>query len=163
MKESSSSSSASYTLLSGHVKKSGLAALAIASWFTCSLFLIFSNKHIFTNLNFPFPITLTSWHLLVATAVTRILRMSSHYLDQVDETNEIITWNVWSTSVLPIGLLFSVALALGNYSCKKVLAGLHFDTRDEKNSVFSIQIFCCTSSQKWIHKAGKSWWLLPRK
>ncbi|KAJ3151561.1 hypothetical protein HDU89_002004 [Geranomyces variabilis] len=91
-------------------------AVFIAAWFFFSTALIFTNRHILVELNFPYPIFLTTWHLTLATIFTRVLRHTTSLLDGVAEVEKKLTWKRWSTSVLPIGLLFSGSLACGNYA-----------------------------------------------
>ncbi|KAI8908817.1 DMT family organic anion transporter [Powellomyces hirtus] len=91
-------------------------AVFITAWFFFSTALIFTNRHILVELNFPFPIFLTTWHLTLATVFTRVMRHTTSLLDGVAEVEKKLTWKRWSTSVLPIGLLFSGSLACGNYA-----------------------------------------------
>ncbi|KAJ3001762.1 hypothetical protein HKX48_002719, partial [Thoreauomyces humboldtii] len=73
-------------------------AVFITAWFLCSTALIFTNRHILVELNFPYPLTLTSWHLTLATITTRILRHTTGFLDGVTEVDKKLTWQRWSTS-----------------------------------------------------------------
>ncbi|KAI9100467.1 triose-phosphate transporter family-domain-containing protein [Phlyctochytrium arcticum] len=90
--------------------------LYISAWFFFSSAIIFTNRYILVELEFPFPVMLTTYHLTVATIATRLLRRFTHMVDGVEEVNKRLTWGKWSTSVLPIGILFSGSLACGNYA-----------------------------------------------
>ncbi|TPX63284.1 hypothetical protein SpCBS45565_g06717 [Spizellomyces sp. 'palustris'] len=91
-------------------------AVLVGAWFFFSTALIFTNRYILVELKFPYPVLLTTWHLLLATAATRLLRRYTHLLDGVDEVNKKLTWSKWATTVLPIGFLFSGSLVCGNYA-----------------------------------------------
>ncbi|RKO91491.1 duf250 domain protein membrane protein [Blyttiomyces helicus] len=91
-------------------------AIYIAVWFFFSTTLIFTNRYVLVEMGFSFPLTLTTWHLVNATVFTRLLRRFSSLLDGVAAVEEQMTWNQWAKSVLPIGALFSLALATGNYA-----------------------------------------------
>ncbi|RKO85953.1 TPT-domain-containing protein, partial [Blyttiomyces helicus] len=91
-------------------------AIYLAVWFLFSTTLIFTNRYVLVELGFSFPLTLTTWHLINATVFTRLLRKYSSLLDGVSAVEDQMTWNQWAKSVLPIGALFSLALATGNYA-----------------------------------------------
>ncbi|KAJ3284807.1 hypothetical protein HK104_009761, partial [Borealophlyctis nickersoniae] len=88
----------------------------IAIWFIFSTSLIFTNRAILIDLAFGYPITLTSYHLLLATLATRCLRVSTRLLDGVAQVERKMGWRKWAACVLPIGILFSLSLALSNYA-----------------------------------------------
>ncbi|KAI8826192.1 Cas4p protein [Fimicolochytrium jonesii] len=91
-------------------------SILISLWFFFSTTLIFSNRYILVELNFPFPLLLTTWHLSLATIATRVLRKYTNLLPGIDEIDKKLTWDKWARTVLPIGLLFSGSLACGNYA-----------------------------------------------
>jgi len=93
----------------------------LANWFLFSCILIFTNRQILVEYKFPFPFSLTTWHLTIAAIVTRVLRRHSQLLAGIDEVEKKLTWKKWMKSVLPIGALFSISLACANYACKNRL------------------------------------------
>lgn len=63
-------------------------------------------------MNFPFPMFLTSWHMLVSTVLTQILSKTTDMLPGVKAghvTNKVIT-----NQVLPVAILFSISLIFAN-------------------------------------------------
>lgn len=94
-------------------------AIYVICWFCASTALIFSNRYILIELDFPFPVFLTTWHLTLATVATRLGRRYTRLLDGVAEVEKRLTWRKWATGVLPIGLLFSGSLVCSNYACKQ--------------------------------------------
>ncbi|KAJ3060989.1 hypothetical protein HDU98_003090, partial [Podochytrium sp. JEL0797] len=60
-------------------------ALYIAVWILCSGSVILFNKYILFTLEFPFPIFLTTCHLVFATISTRILRKTTSLLNGLDD------------------------------------------------------------------------------
>ena len=92
--------------------------LSLGAWFAFSTSIIFSNRQILVEQGFHFPLTLTGWHLTFATIATRTLAHCTPYLDGVQAVNSRMTWEIWSWTVVPVGLLFSASLACANYACK---------------------------------------------
>ncbi|KAJ3149607.1 hypothetical protein HDU89_003660 [Geranomyces variabilis] len=86
----------------------------ICTWIVFSTGVILFNKYIFTYLEFKFPIFLTFWHLVFATMATRCLRRWTHLLDDLD--NIEMTRSTYCRGIVPIGLVFSVALVSSNYA-----------------------------------------------
>ncbi|KAJ3070165.1 hypothetical protein HDU98_006806 [Podochytrium sp. JEL0797] len=87
-------------------------ALYIAVWILCSGSVILFNKYILFTLEFPFPIFLTTCHLVFATISTRILRKTTSLLNGLDDVE--ITLPVYKKAILPIGLFFSMSLVFSN-------------------------------------------------
>ncbi|KAI9346487.1 triose-phosphate transporter family-domain-containing protein [Obelidium mucronatum] len=102
------------TLLSVKVVSSeGLhPSIYIAIWILSSGSVILFNKYILHTLDFPFPIFLTTCHLIFATLSTRILERSSNLLDGLKVVK--ITQDVYVKAILPIGFLFSLSLVFCN-------------------------------------------------
>ncbi|KAL7422225.1 hypothetical protein Q5752_002871 [Cryptotrichosporon argae] len=69
-------------------------------------------KYLYTNLNFPYPVFITSFHLGCAALGTRILRATTHLMDGLD--NIPMTPTLYAKSIIPIGVLFSGSLILSN-------------------------------------------------
>jgi len=87
-------------------------ALIIAVWISLSSSVIIYNKYILSTLGFPFPIFLTTFHLVFATIGTRILARTTHLLDGLQ--NVQMTMDRWLKSIVPIGALFSASLIFSN-------------------------------------------------
>ncbi|PRP84490.1 hypothetical protein PROFUN_08075 [Planoprotostelium fungivorum] len=88
--------------------------ITIPAWVFLSSATIMLNKNILSKggYNFPYPIFLTSYHLLFATFCTRLMYLLGWRI-MCDEFVDI-TWDQWFKNVLPIGFTFSGTLILGN-------------------------------------------------
>lgn len=75
--------------------------------FLSSVVILF-NKSILDN--FPFPITLTTWHMLCATVATQILARTTKLID----TNTKMDARLYLRAFVPIGVCFSMSLVLSN-------------------------------------------------
>jgi len=93
-------------------KKKLNPALIIAVWISLSSSVIIYNKYILSTLDFPFPIFLTTFHLVFATIGTRVLARTTHLLDGL--SNVQMTMDRWLKSIVPIGALFSASLIFSN-------------------------------------------------
>ncbi|KAJ3063095.1 hypothetical protein HDU99_004988 [Rhizoclosmatium hyalinum] len=87
-------------------------ALYISTWIFCSGSVILFNKYILHTLEFPFPIFLTTCHLIFATIATRILQTQTDLLKGLQ--NIEMTTEVYNKAILPIGLFFSMSLVFSN-------------------------------------------------
>lgn len=74
--------------------------------------MIIYNKYILSDLNFAYPIWLTTWHLTFATIGTRILARTTNLLTGLSQAQ--LSWDRWARSILPIGALFSASLIFSN-------------------------------------------------
>ncbi|PWN52979.1 TPT-domain-containing protein [Violaceomyces palustris] len=93
-------------------KKKIHPAVIIALWIALSSSVIVYNKYLLSNLEYPFPVFLTTFHMAFATVGTRALARFTHLLDglaDVEMTNER-----WYRNILPIGALFSGSLVFSN-------------------------------------------------
>ncbi|WWC69579.1 uncharacterized protein I206_103522 [Kwoniella pini CBS 10737] len=94
-------------------KKSGLSpALIIPIWIALSSAVILYNKYLYSNLNYPYPIFITSYHLGCAALGTRVLRVTTNLMNGLDKVE--MTRELYLKSILPIGVLFSGSLILSN-------------------------------------------------
>ncbi|GAA5930150.1 uncharacterized protein JCM15063_004729 [Sporobolomyces koalae] len=88
----------------------------IAIWIALSSSVILFNAWILGkdegDLNFPHPITLTTFHLVYAAIATRLMRKFTSLLDGLDSVE--ITWQRWYQNIVPIGILFSGSLIFNN-------------------------------------------------
>lgn len=87
-------------------------AFYIALWITLSSSVILFNKWILTSAKFEFPLFLTTWHQIFATAMTQILARSTNILDS--RHNVPMTRQAYCRTIVPIGVLFSLSLVSGN-------------------------------------------------
>lgn len=87
-------------------------AVYIAVWIFCSGSVILFNKYILHTLEFPFPIFLTTCHLVFATVSTRVLERTTDLLKGLK--NVEITPELYRKAILPIGLFFSMSLIFSN-------------------------------------------------
>ncbi|KAI9633697.1 triose-phosphate transporter family-domain-containing protein [Dioszegia hungarica] len=88
------------------------AVIMIPVWIGLSGGVILLNKYIFTNLNFPYPVFMTAYHMLVATIGTRILQKLP--FERLKAKRIQMDWTLWSRTILPLSLLFSASLILSN-------------------------------------------------
>ncbi|KAJ1501591.1 hypothetical protein HMI54_008553 [Coelomomyces lativittatus] len=88
------------------------SSVYITLWIFFSSAVILYNKYILSNLNFPFPIFLTTWHLLCATVLTRILNTYTSLLPMAKQNT--MSWTQWIQSIVPIGMFFSGSLIFYN-------------------------------------------------
>ncbi|GAA5972849.1 hypothetical protein JCM11641_003971 [Rhodosporidiobolus odoratus] len=88
----------------------------IACWISLSSAVILFNSYILrsgnSGLGFPYPVFLTTTHLVYATIATRLMRRFTHLLDGLD--NIEMSWNRWYSNIVPIGALFSASLIFSN-------------------------------------------------
>ncbi|SCV68257.1 BQ2448_378 [Microbotryum intermedium] len=88
----------------------------IAVWIFLSSSVILFNARILGrkegDFNFPYPIFLTTVHLLYATIGTRVLARFTHLVDGLQNIN--MTWDQYMRNILPIGALFSASLIFSN-------------------------------------------------
>ncbi|KAM0753710.1 TPT-domain-containing protein [Meredithblackwellia eburnea MCA 4105] len=84
----------------------------IIIWITLSSSVIIMNAWILSDLDFPYPIFLTTVHLAYATIGTRLLLQFTNLLDGV--RNLDMSWDRWLRNIVPIGALFSASLIFSN-------------------------------------------------
>lgn len=75
---------------------------------------ILYNKYILHYANFPFPIALTTWHMIFSALATRFLAKTTKLLDGLHNID--MTWSLYNSAILPIGFFFSCSLVLCNYA-----------------------------------------------
>ncbi|EIE22024.1 plastidic phosphate translocator-like protein [Coccomyxa subellipsoidea C-169] len=85
-----------------------LNALYVSLWITLSGTVIMYNKWILAYYGFPYPITLTMWHMLFSSALA-FLCVRTDYVPSVN-----MTADTYFRAVIPIGALFAGTLWLGN-------------------------------------------------
>ncbi|ETW78050.1 hypothetical protein HETIRDRAFT_39125 [Heterobasidion irregulare TC 32-1] len=86
--------------------------IIIPIWICLSSAVIIYNNYLYNTLNFKYPVFLVTWHLSFATIGTRVLQRTTHLLDGAKDVH--MTKDMFTRSILPIGLLFSASLILSN-------------------------------------------------
>ncbi|KAI8846395.1 triose-phosphate transporter family-domain-containing protein [Chytridium lagenaria] len=89
-------------------------AVYISVWIFFSSATILFNKWILHTLNFPYPIFLTTCHLIFATIATRLLSKTTSLLNGIADVK--MNWEIYMKAVVPIGLCFSLSLVFSNYA-----------------------------------------------
>ncbi|KAM0755807.1 TPT-domain-containing protein [Meredithblackwellia eburnea MCA 4105] len=84
----------------------------IMIWIALSSSVILQNAYILRELKFNYPIWLTTFHLLYATAGTRVLLRFTNLLDGLKNVD--MSWDRWLKNIVPIGALFSASLIFNN-------------------------------------------------
>ncbi|CAD6574746.1 MAG: hypothetical protein TREMPRED_001212 [Tremellales sp. Tagirdzhanova-0007] len=111
----SSSRSAMAQAPAGDQKKITVPAFIILpTWIMCSISVILYNKFVFSSLDFPYPVFLTTFHLIFSALSTRVLKRFTTLIDGADQIQ--MTPEKWVKSILPIGILFSGSLIFSNYA-----------------------------------------------
>ncbi|KAI9007150.1 triose-phosphate transporter family-domain-containing protein [Gaertneriomyces semiglobifer] len=87
-------------------------AFYICIWIAFSSAVILFNKYILYSAGFPFPIFLTTWHLIFATIATRVLSKTTNLVKGAQDVK--ISWNIWAKAIVPIGATFSLSLIFSN-------------------------------------------------
>mmetsp|Transcript_3786 Transcript_3786/g.4166 ORF Transcript_3786/g.4166 Transcript_3786/m.4166 type:complete len:327 (+) Transcript_3786:86-1066(+) len=88
------------------------ALFYIAIWITASCSMIMFNKAVLSSYDFPYPIFLTTWHMVLSTILTQILSRTTDLLPGVKEGK--IDTNVIKTKIFPVALLFAISLICAN-------------------------------------------------
>jgi hypothetical protein len=87
-----------------------LNTLYVSLWISLSGTVILYNKWILAYFGFPYPITLTMWHMFFSSALA-FLCVRSGFVASVN-----MTMDTYVRAVLPIGALFAGKL-LGDFNC----------------------------------------------
>ncbi|KAF9253241.1 hypothetical protein LCP9604111_767 [Penicillium roqueforti] len=84
----------------------------IALWIALSSSVILFNKWVLASAKFNFPLFLTTWHMVFATAMTQILARFTTVLD----SRHKVPMNpaTYTRAIVPIGIMFSLSLICGN-------------------------------------------------
>jgi len=88
------------------------AAAIIPIWMCLSSAVILYNNHLYSSLNFRYPVFVVTWHLTFAAVGTRVLQRTTHLLDGAKDIH--ISKDMFLRSILPIGIFFSASLILSN-------------------------------------------------
>jgi drug/metabolite transporter (DMT)-like permease len=70
------------------------------------------NKAVLDQMQFPFPMFLTTWHMVLATILTRIMARTTNLLPGVADGK--VNSEAIRTQILPVSLCFAVSLVLCN-------------------------------------------------
>jgi len=87
----------------------------MVQWITLSCVMILLNKAILSTLDLPFPLFLTSWHMLLSATVTRVMSKISYTSSMLPAVADgRVTPKIFLERIIPIGVLFALSLAMGN-------------------------------------------------
>ena len=87
-------------------------AAYVGVWIFFSGSVILFNKWVLDTAGFPFPIFLTTWHLVFATIMTHILKRTTHLLDGLQSVK--MDGRTYLRAIVPIGVFFSLSLICSN-------------------------------------------------
>ena len=87
-----------------------LSAARLTVWLSLSSGVILSNKWLLHPMRFPFPVSLTCWHMAVSAVVGAIAVRSGIVAKQQ------LSWKTWAKICLPVGALSAASLFFGNMS-----------------------------------------------
>lgn len=87
-------------------------AFYIALWIALSSSVILFNKWVLSTAKFNFPLFLTTWHMVFATAMTQGLAKFTTILDSRHKVP--MTPSTYVRAIVPIGIMFSLSLICGN-------------------------------------------------
>jgi drug/metabolite transporter (DMT)-like permease len=90
------------------------AWIYIVFWISISCTMILFNKAVLDQLKFPYPMFLTTWHMVFATVCTQIMAQATNMLPGVKEKK--VTREVFINKIVPVSLFFAVSLVLSNKS-----------------------------------------------
>lgn len=74
--------------------------------------MIMFNKAVMSTLDFPYPMFLTTYHMVLSTVMTRILAATTSWLPGVAENK--VNVQVLQKQIFPVSLFFSISLVLSN-------------------------------------------------
>ncbi|GAB7348932.1 hypothetical protein MBLNU459_g7618t1 [Dothideomycetes sp. NU459] len=87
-------------------------AVYIFAWISLSSSIIIFNKWILHTAGFPYPLFLTTWHLVFATVMTQLMARHTNMLDSRHSVP--MTGRIYLRAIVPIGVFFSLSLICGN-------------------------------------------------
>ncbi|KAJ5107227.1 sugar phosphate/phosphate translocator [Penicillium angulare] len=87
-------------------------AFYIALWIALSSSVILFNKWVLDRAHFHFPLFLTTWHMVFATAMTQGLARFTTILDSRHKVP--MNPSTYARAIVPIGIMFSLSLICGN-------------------------------------------------
>ncbi|KAF8421401.1 triose-phosphate transporter family-domain-containing protein [Tirmania nivea] len=87
-------------------------SIYVIIWICLSSSVILFNKWILHNLEFDFPIFLTTWHLIFATIATRVLAYSTNLLNGLNRVR--VTRQIFFKAIMPIAFFYSLSLICSN-------------------------------------------------
>lgn len=87
-----------------------VSAARLIVWLSLSSGVILSNKWLLHPTRFPFPVSLTCWHMAVSAVVGAVAVRSGMVAKQQ------LSWKTWAKICLPVGALSAASLFFGNMS-----------------------------------------------
>lgn len=88
------------------------AWLYIVFWIMISCTMILFNKAVLDQMEFPYPMFLTTWHMFFSTVMTQIMSRTTNMLPGVREGK--VDAAAMKAQILPVSLCFAVSLVLAN-------------------------------------------------
>lgn len=88
------------------------AWMYITFWISVSCVMILFNKFVLDRLKFPFPMFLCTWHMVLATVMTRVMSKTTNMLPGVAEKK--VDTNAMHKKIFPVASFFAVSLILSN-------------------------------------------------
>lgn len=74
--------------------------------------MILFNKFVLDQLQFPFPMFLCCWHMVLATVITRIMAATTNMLPGVREKK--VDSTAFTNKIIPVAAVFAISLVLSN-------------------------------------------------
>lgn len=87
-------------------------AVYIIFWIMCSCAMVLFNKFLMAEMQFPFPMFLTCWHMFLNMVLTQVLARTTSMLPAVADKR--VDLDTVKKLIVPVALLFSVSLVLSN-------------------------------------------------
>ena len=84
----------------------------IVFWISVSCSMILFNKFVLDQLQFPFPMFLCCWHMVLATVITRIMSATTGMLPGVKEKK--VDTSAFTNKIIPVATAFAISLVLSN-------------------------------------------------
>ena len=102
-----------HTATSVPVDKYKLQAwLYIVFWIMISCTMILFNKAVLDQMQFPYPMFLTTWHMFFSTVMTQIMAKTTNMLPGVREGK--VDSAAMKAQILPVSVCFAISLVLAN-------------------------------------------------
>merc|ERR1719424_2412930 len=85
----------------------------VSLWIAISTTMIMFNKWMMASAGFPYPMALTTWHMLLGTLLTQSLRLCAPGMFPSLQTLDLSA-SKYMTTVFPIGFFFTLSLIFCN-------------------------------------------------
>eukprot|EP01038_Epipyxis_sp_PR26KG_P008114 gene8114-10989_t len=81
-------------------------------WISISCTMILFNKVVLDQMKFPYPMFLTTWHMIFATVMTQIMSKYTNMLPSVNENK--VDSIIYKKKIIPVAAFFAVSLIFAN-------------------------------------------------